>query len=130
MKNKISKLEIFLWTGVIVVFGILFLTYQLIAKNGTFVQVSVSGKIVETYSLDKDATYIIDGKDKGKNILVIRDGKAFISEANCPDKLCVKQGGVSKVGQSLICLPNRVVVEVVHDRKEQSAETGVDAIVK
>ena len=54
----------------------------------------------------------IDGYQGGQNHLVIQDGCARIEEADCPDKLCVKQGTVSESGESLVCLPNRVVVAV------------------
>ena len=54
----------------------------------------------------------IDGYQGGKNHLVIHDGCARIEEADCPDKLCVKQGTVSESGESVVCLPNRVVVAV------------------
>jgi hypothetical protein len=45
-------------------------------------------------------------------VINISDGYARIAEADCPDKLCVKDGMISKPGQSLVCLPNKVVVEV------------------
>lgn len=59
----------------------------------------------------------------GTNILQIKEGKADMTEADCPDKLCVHQKAVSKNGESIICLPNKVVIEV--KSSEQSAYDAV-----
>lgn len=125
--KKFGKTDIILWGIVLCVALVLLLVYQMTAENGSYVQVRVSGKVQGQYSLDTNGTYEISGKGRGKNLLVVKDGKAYIKEANCPDKLCVKQGKVQKVGESLICLPNEVVVEVV---RETSEPNDVDAVVK
>jgi len=49
---------------------------------------------------------------------VIRDGKADMKEADCPDKLCVHQKAISAENESIVCLPNRVVVTVTNSKKE------------
>ena len=48
-----------------------------------------------------------------------------MSEANCHDQLCVKQGRINKVGQSIVCLPNRVVITVISGDKD-----SMDSVVK
>ena len=95
-------------------------------KKGNYVQVKIEGKVVATYSLKENGTYPI--VEQGRNVLVIDGEEACIEEADCPDKLCVKQGKIGNVGQSLICLPNKVVVEVIS--APEDSETGVDAVVK
>ena len=117
-----SKLEILIWAGIFVIFAILFILNST-AKKGMAVQVRVDGDVFATYSLGKDGKYPII--KNGKNILIISDGKAYINEADCPDKLCVKQGKISRVGRNLICLPNKVVIEVL----SEDDETKVDAVV-
>ena len=47
------------------------------------------------------------------NKIVIENGYCYMEEAECPDHLCIKQGKVNKSGQTIVCLPNRVVVTVV-----------------
>ena len=59
----------------------------------------------------------------GSNILVIEGGQAWLSEANCPDLLCVHQGKIRYTGQSIICLPNRLTVTV-----EGGEDDGVDFV--
>lgn len=69
---------------------------------------TVGGNVYGEYRLDKDQTIEI----RGTNLLEIRDGKADMTDADCPDKLCVEQKAISKNGESIVCLPNQVVVTV------------------
>ena len=66
------------------------------------------------------------------NMLVIKDGHASIKNADCPDGLCIKQGSISKSNESIICLPNKLVVRIVEDKasssKDEDNDTGVDVI--
>ena len=48
------------------------------------------------------------------NILVIKDGKANVVKASCPDLLCVHQMAISHTGEQIVCLPNKVVIEIVN----------------
>lgn len=96
-------------------------------EAGGIVVVSVSGKEVERLSLNQDLTKEITGKGGGTNLLVIRDGKTWIEDASCPDHLCVKKQAVSRTGESIICLPNQVVVTIKEGTEE---EGGVDAIAR
>ena len=123
--KKINKLEMGIWIAIISITVLLLVIYFFTGKNGEYVQVKIDGKVSAKYSLKENGIYPIIGS--GKNILVIDEGEAYIKEASCPDKLCVKQGRIKRVGQSLICLPNKVVVEVVD---VDSDEAGVDAIVQ
>ena len=60
------------------------------------------------------------------NVLYIKDGEADMISADCPDQVCVHSKPVSKAGETIICLPNKVVVEVLG----QSGEDKPDAIVR
>ena len=74
--------------------------------------VYLDGEEQGRYPLGQEQTIQIPAGDGGYNILEIRDGKADITEASCPDKICVEQRPVKHQGESLVCLPNRVVVEI------------------
>ena len=56
---------------------------------------------------------------------MIKSGTAYISEASCPDKQCMKQGKISRAGEMLVCLPNRVVVKIVDSKKDEPVIDGV-----
>ena len=113
MKSKKNRNDFVSILVLLAVILIGFLVVRLQRQKDAFtVDVSVNGTTVATYRLDEEIDTWIDGYQGGQNHLVIQDGCARIEEADCPDKLCVKQGTVSKSGESLVCLPNRVVVAV------------------
>lgn len=98
------------------------------ASNGDgnkIVVVSIDGKKEAEYPLNKDGTYLIYGSHLGTNKLVIKDSEAYIEEASCPDKQCMKQGKISKAGEMLVCLPNRVVIKIVDANEEEPIIDGV-----
>ena len=76
---------------------------------GSSVVVEVDGKTVASYPLDTDGVFVLNG---GTNTLEIKDGRARISDADCPNMQCVRQGWISRGGQSIVCLPNKVVVTI------------------
>lgn len=88
------------------------------------IEVVIDGRTEYTYPLDKDGEYDIEN-DKFINVIVVKDGRVSMKEADCPDKLCVKQGAISKNGQSIICLPHKLVVKITSDK-----EDTVDAYAK
>lgn len=96
------------------------LAVSLLSAEGTEVVIRQNGQEIARYPLSTDATYTLG---EGTNILVIRDGKAYISEATCPDGLCIKRGRISRTGQSVVCLPNRLTVTVVGGNADKN---GVD----
>ncbi len=83
-------------------------------EDGAFVKVT-DGENVTEYSLFENGEYPLAG---GKNILVIEGGVAYIKSADCPDKLCVKYGKISKSGERIVCLPNKVMIEVFGEDEE------------
>lgn len=90
-------------------------------SKGNYIEIIVNEKVKDTLPLDKDTEYRITEKDF-LNVIKIKDGQVYMEEADCPDKLCVKQGKISKNGQAIICLPHKVVVRVVSED-----DSGVDA---
>jgi len=87
---------------------------------GSSVVVEVDGKTVASYPLDTDGVFVLNG---GTNTLEIKDGRARISDADCPNMQCVRQGWISRGGQSIVCLPNKLIVTVI------SSDRSVDYIL-
>ena len=85
---------------------------------GDTVRVTVDGQLFGEYPLNEDKTVEIKSGD-GYNILVIEDSKAQVSRASCPDGICAAHRPVGHNGESIICLPNKVVVEVRTKDKNQ-----------
>lgn len=97
--------------GIVIGIALLFGGMQFLksADADGIVQVTVDGEVYGEYSLDKNANVQI-GKT---NYLSIKNGKATMIEASCPDQLCVQQKAISKDGESIICLPNKVIATVI-----------------
>ena len=83
--------------------------------EGSTVQVEVDGTVIGTYPLSVDREVeIITGENREElNLLVIKDGKATVTTATCPDGICAAHRPISREGESIICLPHKVVVTVV-----------------
>ncbi len=108
--------------GVLVVAAGVFAALFLWAQDGQYVEVTVDGAVVATVPLDADSTQVIAGIN-GQNTLVIADGKALVTAATCPDKVCVRHRAIARTGESILCLPHKVAVRVV------GGESAVDAEV-
>ncbi len=108
-----KKNDLILLIGAIIISVIIILCFVLFLLDGSadVVNVTVDGKKVAIFALDTDVEYLISSADGGENLLIIKDGKAFISEANCPDKICVRTGCAEEL-KPITCLPNKVVITI------------------
>ncbi len=102
--------DVILIASVLLVILSVFLIITFTREDGAVARVSVDGVVVGEYSLSSDGEYSING---GTNILVIENGRAYMKYAECPDGLCKNQGRVSRSGERIVCLPNRVMVEII-----------------
>ena len=80
-----------------------YFSHQLLRNTGA------GEELTGTYSLNEDQEITING---GSNILEIKNGRADMIEADCPDQLCVHQRAISASNENIICLPNKVIVEI------------------
>lgn len=85
--------------------------YFSLRTEGKNVSVIKNGETIAVYSLDENMTMPITDGDN-TNLLVIENGKAYISQATCPDKICVNHQPVSKSGDTIVCLPAKLVIEI------------------
>lgn len=90
--------------------GIILSTYVTKGEHNR-VQVRVDNKIVKDISLEENIEFTVEGIG-GSNKIKIENGSVWLVDADCPDRLCVKTGKIKMVGQSIICLPHRLVVEI------------------
>lgn len=95
-----------------------------VKKDGSRVLVKVDGMVKYEHQLNQDTELTVQGYQGGENHIVIHDGKVSMTDADCPDKLCVNMGKISKTGETIVCLPHRVVVEIT------GAGDGVDSVVQ
>ena len=93
-------------------------------KEGNGIVVQQNGKIIMELSLEDTGTYVIEDGDY-YNKLVIKDGVVYVEDANCRDLVCVHHSSISKVNETITCLPHKLIVYVVGDNVSET-----DAVVK
>ena len=77
------------------------------SQQGSTVTIKQNNEIVYSESIAKDSTVTLDG-----NTVIIEDGFVYMLNASCKNQVCVNTGKISKKGESIICLPNKVTVEI------------------
>ena len=123
---KAYKNDLLLILAVLLLAGGVWAALRLTRRAGGSVSVTVDGVEVASLPLDRDQSFVWEG-EAGKNILVVESGAAHMEFADCPDGLCIWQGEIRNTGESIICLPHRLIAEVTGGAK---GEGTVDAVVR
>ncbi|MFI3201770.1 MAG: NusG domain II-containing protein [Eubacteriales bacterium] len=79
--------------------------------SGSYVEITLQGERYGVYALEENQAITID---KG-NCLIIEDETVYMEWATCANQLCVYQGEIRNRGEAIVCLPHKVVVEVIED---------------
>lgn len=93
--------------------------------------VSVDGEVLYEFELKDDGEQeVFEYSDNhGHENIITREGlDVFISDASCSDQLCVRQGEISLVGETIVCLPHRLIVEVTSENPALDNDSGIDVI--
>ena len=116
-----KKFDLILILGVIILAGVLYFSGILRPQGkGGQVIVYVDGKEFGSYDINENQEIKIE-QNGHVNILKIQDGFADMISADCPDKLCVNQKEISLNNETIVCLPNKVVIEV-HGGQESNID--------
>lgn len=126
MENKTKKNDVILIAAVLVIAlgaygGIRF--YQAKTTKEPVAVVTIGEREYGRFSLNRDIVEKIELPDGSYNVLEIRDGKADVTEASCPDGICVNHRAVSKQNETIVCLPNELVVKI-----ENGESAELDAV--
>lgn len=93
--------------------------------------ISADGEVVHEMELMDDGeveTYEYADEDGHYNTIVREGTEIYIIDANCTDQLCVRQGLVHEVGETIVCLPHRILVEVTSENADINIDTEIDVI--
>ena len=97
------------------------IAFKFFSKNGGSALVYHDGVLIKTIDLSINDRYVVNG-DNGDVVIVVNDGKIKVDEENSPLHLCSKQGYISNTYESIVCLPNKIVINISGDE--------LDAVVK
>lgn len=118
-----NKKLIIIFAVVFVVFAVGAFVINTIQPDDNIAIISVNGKEVKEVDLNSDGSFDLK-TEYGINKIQIKDGKISVYEADCPDKLCVRHGGLRNKYDAIVCLPNKVVIEYKNDNKTIDAVAG------
>lgn len=123
-----KKKDILLAGSILLIALVMFAAMQIIGeKKGDQVQITVDGEVYGTYPLEKDQTIEVT-EGEFHNVIRIEDGQAYMQEADCPDGYCKEQGRISGQKQTIVCLPHKLVVEVIR-QKDTGGKAADDDLV-
>ena len=88
------------------------------------IHISVDGKPYGSYSLKEDRTITVKTAH-GSNTVQIRKQQVFMLQADCPNQVCLKESPVSKAGQTLVCVPHKLLITT-----SSSAASTIDAVAR
>ncbi len=106
--------DLILIISLLLILSVIGLCFFFLRKEGDTVRVTVDGRLYGVYSLSENTTVDIRTGENGAHLnrLIIKDGKAYVEEATCPDGICAAHRPIYRDGESIVCLPNRVVITV------------------
>ena len=104
------KNDLFLIIGIVALAVVMLVVFvRSAAGSGEAVlEITCGSSVYGIYPLNEDREISIEDK----NTVIIKDGQVYMAEADCPDKLCVNSKPISSRGQSIVCLPNRIVLKI------------------
>ena len=115
---------------IICLIGISFLPHLIFAINinknydSVHAIVKVDGKVYKEISLSalkEDDTFTVETPN-GNNTISVKDKSISITNADCHDSLCVKQGSISKLGDTIVCLPHKLIIEIKGKEEDSSSD--------
>ncbi len=97
---------------VLIVLSVLFLTSR---SAGTTAQIILDGEVIREIDLSRvkePYSFTVEDGAGGTNLVQVEPGRICVSEANCPDRICVSQGWLSDQTVPIVCLPHRLIIKI------------------
>lgn len=121
----IKKADIVLFI-LILIFGVAVSWWSLTANTvGDKAIVTVDGQLYGTYSLSEDQTIEVVQENGHINHITIKDGMVSMSFSDCKNQVCVNTGAISQTRDSIVCLPNKVMIEIQGPKGSEGGDVDV-----
>lgn len=127
---KTTRFWVCLITVVLIIACALALWLSWPVNQGTMADIFVEGQCIRTIALDQvqEAEYIAVEGAIGINRIAVEQGRIRVVEADCPDQICVQQGWASDSRLPIVCLPNKVVIQLRD--LEDKTEIQIDGVAR
>ena len=94
----------------------------ILQKDGSAAVVQVNGEVTARLDLNQDTELEVGDEENGYNIIEVEDGYVSVTEANCPDKVCVDTGKIKDMGGVIACLPHKLIITVEGESEEEKID--------
>lgn len=125
MKNNIKWIAFFIILCVVCL--IIFFYLKQITSSYKIVKIVQNSEVIEIIDLSdvqESYEFIVEDKSGGANTIRVENGKIAVIDANCPDKICVKQGFISDGTIPIVCLPHKLTLSITEKSGEYDAIAG------
>ncbi len=83
-----------------------------VTVSGNIAEIRVDNEVVQTLDLSKNTKITVNGKNNITLIVIVDNNSVYVESSECPDKICVNKGRISKEYETIVCLPARTIIEV------------------
>lgn len=90
----------------------IFAIFKSQSTDGKCAVISIDGADYTKLPLNKNTTIRIPSKGNDYNIIIVKDGAVTVSDADCPDKICINHPSISKTGETIVCLPHKLSIRI------------------
>ena len=124
MSKNAKIILILLLAAAVLSVGIIFMQ-----KNQTpspVARITLDGELIREIPLDEveeSYSFVVDS-ESGSNTILVEPGRIRVSEADCPDQVCVNQGFISDGTVPVVCLPHKLMIEIVGGGEAFDAAAG------
>ena len=116
--NKKYIWDVIFISAILLISLLVLLAVFLTKKEGAVALVEINGVTVAEYPLSENGVFPLNG---GTNVLVIEDGEAYLNFSSCPDHTCENTGKIHYVGETIICLPNKLSITIKGDADSKNS---------
>lgn len=129
-----KKFDLYLASAMLLFALAWFFINSIFSSKGEKVLIFKDNAIIDTISLSDEGIHSINDGDNILMTFEIKDSSVNVISADCPDKLCVHQKAISNNSEMIVCLPNKIVLEIDEDASSEpgqnTEENNYDAITK
>lgn len=113
-KTTLLKGDYIIIASVVALALIIFcLTLGSFSSQGDIVEVHLNNKLLYSLPINKEETILID--DIFQNTIIIENNTVRVTQSTCPDGICENFGSISRGNESIICMPNRLIITIISD---------------
>ncbi len=124
VKTRTWALGIGIAIAALAVLSALLLTWH---RGGTTVEIVQNGEVIREIDLSRVAeeySFVIESADGGKNVVTVQPGRICVSDADCPDRICVERGWLTDEAAPIVCMPHKLMIRV------KTGTADVDAVAQ